>query len=103
MTVPVKVAAADERGILLQVPKALLPRGARRAGFVAHDLARYTAAQHLLKHTGSLEAVGEGRAVYAPHTKAGYRMPPSDLIFHTSSALVTKWRTREARRAGFIP
>jgi hypothetical protein len=31
------------------------------------------------------------------------RMPPSYLFFHTSSGVVTKWRTRQARREGFIP
>ena len=103
MVVPVAVNGADERGILLQVPNDLLPDGARRAGLVAHDFARYTAQQDLLKHTGWLEPTGEGKAVYAPHTKAGYRMPPSDLFFHTASGVVTKWRTRQARREGFIP
>jgi hypothetical protein len=103
MVIPVAVTGADARGILLQAPKDLLPDGARRAGLVAHDFARYTAEQDLLKHTGWLEATGEGAAVYAPHTKAGYRMPPSDLFFHTASGVVTKWRTRQARREGFIP
>lgn len=103
MVVPVAVNGADARGMLLQVPKDLLPDGARRAGLVAHDFARYTAEQDLLKHTGWLEATGEGTAVYAPHTKAGYRMPPSDLFFHMASGVVTKWRTRQARHEGFIP
>lgn len=103
VVVPVEVTGTDERGILLQAPEDLLPEGARRAGFVAHDFARYTAQQDLLKHTGWLEPSGGGKAVYAPHTKAGYRMPPSDLFFRTVSGVVTKWRTREARREGFIP
>jgi hypothetical protein len=100
---PVEVNGADERGILLQAPNDLLPDGGRRAGFLAHDFARYAAGQDLLKHTGWLEPTGGGAAVYAPHTRAGYRMPSSDLLFHTTSGVVTKWRTREARREGFIP
>jgi hypothetical protein len=102
MVVPVKVDRADERGILIVAPRGLLPDGARRAGFVAHDFARYTAGQDLLKHTGWLEATGDGVAVYAPHTQTGYRMPRSETFFHISSGAVTKWRARRARREGFI-
>ena len=101
--VPVGVDGSEERGILLQAPADLLPEGARRAGFLAHDFTRYAAGQDLLKHTGWLEPTGGGAAVYAPHTQAGYRMPASKLVFRTASGLVTKWRTREAKRAGFIP
>ena len=103
MVVPVEVNGTDERGILVQAPSDLLPNGGRRAGFVAHDFDRYTAGQDLLKHTGWLEPTGADMAVYAPHTQAGYRMPPFDSFFHLSSGVVTKWRTRQARRAVFIP
>jgi hypothetical protein len=103
MVAPVDVHGTDDRGIALRAPDGLLPEGGRRAGLLAHDFARYAAGQDLAKHTGWLERTGDGEAVYAPHTKSGYRMPRSNVVFHLSSAFVTKWRTRTARRAGFIP
>lgn len=100
---PAEVRGADDRGMLLRVPDGLVPDGGRRAGLLAHDFARYAAGQDLAKHTGWLESTGDGTAVYAPHTRSGYRMPSSKVVFRVSSAVVTKWRTRTARRAGFIP
>jgi hypothetical protein len=102
VVVPVEVLGAEERGIRLQAPKSMLPDGGRRAGLLAHDFARHAVGQNLAKHTGWLEPVGEGAALYAPHTRAGYHMPESRLLFKTASAIVTKWRAREARREGFI-
>ena len=100
---PVEVLGAEEGGIRLQAPKSMLPGGARRAGLLAHDFAPHAVGQNLAKHTGWLEPVGDGAAIYSPHTRAGYHMPASRLLFKTASAVVTKWRAREARREGFIP
>jgi hypothetical protein len=100
---PVDVRGTDQHGIRLQVPGDLLPDGGRRAGLLAHEFARYAKGQNLAKHTGWLEPTGDGGAVYAPHTKAGYHMPESTFLFRFASGLVTKQRTRQARRAGFIP
>jgi hypothetical protein len=103
VVVPVEVLGSEEGGIRLQAPKAMLPDGGRRAGLLAHDFARHAVGQNLAKHTGWLEPAGDGTAVYAPHTTAGYHMPASRLLFKTASAVVTKWRARQARREGFIP
>ena len=102
VVVPVDVQGSDERGIVIQAPADVLPDGGRRAGLLAHEFARHAKGQNLTKHTGWLEPMGDGTAVYAPHTKAGYRMPASMFIFRFASGLVTKQRTRQARRAGFI-
>jgi hypothetical protein len=69
---------------------------------VAHSFARYTYGQNQLKHTGWLEVDGE-RAVYAPHSKAGYWFPPSTLLYRFVTGLVTHRRLRGARGAGFVP
>jgi hypothetical protein len=103
VVVPVEILDSEEGGIRLQAPKAMLPDGGRRAGLLAHDFARHAIGQNLAKHTGWLEPVGEGTAVYAPHTSAGYDMPASKLLYNTASGAVTKWRARQARREGFIP
>jgi hypothetical protein len=43
---------------------------------------------------------GAPTAIYAPHTKAAYRMPPSRLVYRIAAGLVTRLRYRQARRAG---
>ena len=102
MVVPAEVGEAEEAGIGLQSPERTVPPGGRRAGFLAHSFARYTYGQNQLKHTGWLEVDGE-RVVYAPHTKAGYRFPPSTLLYRLVTGFVTHRRLRDARRAGFVP
>ena len=93
MVVPVDVHGADDRGLLLQAPDGLMPEGGRRAGLLAHDFARYATRQNLAKHTGWLEPTGDGEAVYAPHTQAGYRMPSR----RWSSASLPGWSRNGAR------
>jgi hypothetical protein len=53
-------------------------------------------------HTGWLESDGSDRVEYAPHTKAGYRLPPSRLAFIAGSASIAV-RMRKAREAGVAP
>jgi hypothetical protein len=53
-------------------------------------------------HTGWLEAGDDGTLVYAPHTKAGYRMPASRLLYPLIVGAFTRVRQREARKAGFL-
>jgi hypothetical protein len=102
LVVPVEVAGAEERGIVLAAPEGLVPPGARRAGLTAHSFARYTFGQNQRRHTGWLEAQ-PGSVVYAPHTEAGYRLPTSRLLYRTGAGFVTRRGYREARRAGFLP
>ena len=54
-------------------------------------------------HTGWLEAAAtEPRIVYAPHTDASYRFPESEAVYRLVSGLATRWRLRQAERAGVI-
>lgn len=103
VVVPVTVVGTDEDGIQLELPAGVdPPPGGRRAGFIGHSFARYTFGQDQLKHTGWMEALDGRRVVYAPHTKSGYRLPESTLLFHVLSGLVTRRGVRQARRAGFL-
>jgi hypothetical protein len=80
-----------------------IPAGGRRAGLTAHWFARYTVGQHLRHHTGWLEVDRSGHAVYAPHTRSGYRFPESKLVFRLASGFETRRGYREGRRAGVLP
>ena len=97
--VPVAGARATEAGLELDVPAAaMLPEGGRRAGLTAHAFHPRMVGQEQRVHTGWLE-VADGRATYAPHTRAGYRLPPSDALFVLGSASLAT-RMRAARKAG---
>jgi hypothetical protein len=102
--VPVEVAGTDARGIVLDPPDGLVPPGGRRAGLTGHWFSRQLTGQRLRKHTGWLEAEAEAkRVVYAPHTDAGYTLPPSTLAFRLAAGGATRYGLRGARRAGLVP
>ena len=96
---PVELGAVGDRGIDLRAPAGLVPPGGRRAGLTAHSFHRHVVGHEQHVHTGWLEAKGDG-AVYAPHTRRGYLLPPSKLIYKTAAGVVTRQRYRQARRAG---
>jgi len=97
---PVEIAGTEEHGIVLGAPEGLIPPGGRRAGFTAHWFADFNVGQRQRIHTGWLESEG-GRIVYAPHTRAGYYMPASKLVYKLAGGAVTNWGLRGARRRGF--
>jgi hypothetical protein len=82
MIVPVAIAGTEKQGVVLELPDGVaVPLGGRRAGLTAHSFARFTFGQNQRKHTGwMIPAPGERRVLYAPHTKAGYRLPYSRLL-----------------------
>ena len=53
-------------------------------------------------YTGWLESDGSDRVEYAPHTKAGYRLPTSKLAFVLASGSIA-FRMKRAREAGVAP
>jgi hypothetical protein len=100
MVVPVGVRDSDERGVRLRTPPDVVPPGGRRAGLTAHSFERYVVGHEQRIHTGWLEATDDGEAVYAAHTRRGYRLPRSKLIYAVASGVVTRRRHRDAERAG---
>ncbi len=99
--VPVEAAAADEAGVRLRVPPGSVPAGGRRAGLTAHRFWPRMVGQEQRIHTGWLTAEGDGTVNYSPHTRAGYRMPPSSLAYHLGCASLAP-RIRGARKAGLL-
>jgi hypothetical protein len=99
--VPVESAAADETGVRLRAPAESVPAGGRRAGLTAHRFWPRMVGQEQRIHTGWLTADGDATVNYAPHTRAGYRMPPSSLAYHLGCASLAL-RIRGARKAGLL-
>jgi hypothetical protein len=99
--VPATAVEVAETRVKLSVPAGSVPAGGRRAGLTSHEFQPRMVGQEQRVHTGWLEADGAGALEYAPHTKAGYRMPASDLAFTLGSASLA-FRMRKARQAGLV-
>jgi hypothetical protein len=104
VVVPVEAGSAVEEGVELELPAGVAaPPGGRRAGLVGHWFSKGVIGQEQYIHTGWLEVDPNGRAIYAPHTKAGYLMPKSKLVYKIAVGAATRSRLRAGRRAGVIP
>ena len=97
--IPTAAIGAGDSGAELRVPAGSVPAGGRRAGLTSHQFQPRMIGQEQRVHTGWLESDGADKVVYAPHTKAGYRLPPSKLAFIMASASIA-FRMKKARTAG---
>ena len=97
--VPVSAVETADSGVKLNVPAGSVPTGGRRAGLTSHQFQPRMIGQEQRVHTGWLESDGADRVDYAPHTKAGYRLPASKLAFILGSSSIA-FRMRKAREAG---
>ena len=103
---PVVVSArpvgAERQGLLLDVAPGLVPAGGRRAGVLAHSFHPGNVGMSERVHTGWLTPdAGASRVLYAPHTKAGFTIPPSRRAFQVAAGAGTRRGMRQARRRGF--
>jgi hypothetical protein len=97
--VPVRAEGSGDRGVALSAP-AGVPVGGRRAGLTSHSFRPRMIGQEQRIHTGWL-SVDESGIVYAPHTRAGYRLPPSKALYTIACAALAT-RMRGARKAGLV-
>lgn len=97
--VPVSAARAEDSAVVLNVPAGSVPVGGRRAGLTSHQFQPRMIGQEQRVHTGWLESDGSDRVAYAPHTKAGYRLPSSKLAFILGSGSIA-FRMRKAQQVG---
>jgi hypothetical protein len=96
---PAAAVAATASAVELSVPPGCVPPGGRRAGLTSHQFQPRMIGQEQRVHTGWLQSDGSDRARYAPHTKAGYRLPASKLAFALASGSIAL-RMGNAREAG---
>ena len=100
--VPVAAVEVGGPGVELTVPTGSVPAGGRRAGLTSHRFQPRMIGQEQRVYTGWLESDGSDRVQYAPHTKAGYRLPRSKLAFTLASGSIA-FRMKKAREAGVAP
>ena len=102
LPVVVPAGVREDAGVLvLDVAAGLLPPGGRRAGLTSHRFEPRMYGQEQRIHTGWLDIDG-GMARYAPHTKSGYRLPASQLLFNFAAGAGTRLGLRAARKAGVV-
>ncbi len=95
---PVSRASATDQGLELEVPAGTVPDGGRRAGLTSHWFKPRMVGQEQRIHTGWVE-VGDGKIVYSPHTRSGYKLPASKTLMTLGSASLAT-RMGKARAAG---
>jgi nitroimidazol reductase NimA-like FMN-containing flavoprotein (pyridoxamine 5'-phosphate oxidase superfamily) len=100
LVVSARVDGAGEQGLQLTVPAANLPPGGRRAGLTSHWFVPRMHGQEQRINTGWLTSDGGERGLYAPHTKAGTRLPPSRALFDLGAGAATRLGIRGARKLG---
>ncbi len=99
VAVSVGAGAVGPEGVELAIPESVRPEGARRAGLTAHEFMPRMIGQEQHIYTGWLD-VADGRAVYAPHTRAGYKLPASKTLFTLAAGGGTRAGIRKAREKG---
>jgi hypothetical protein len=97
MVRPVDVGEHGEKGIGVATAGSPLPPGGRRAGVLGHRYGPQLVGIEVRQHTGWLSV--DGRAVYAPHTEQGFRVPASKTVYLLASGLLAKRGVRRARAA----
>jgi hypothetical protein len=99
--VPVSTAHAAADGLRLDLAPGAVPLGARRAGLTSHEFWPQMLGQEQRIHTGWLSADDQGSVRYSPHTKSGYRLPRSKLLYNLGCASIARGM-RGARKAGLV-
>jgi hypothetical protein len=102
MVVSVSASGAGAEGASLLIPDSVRPPGARRAGLTAHAFAPRMIGQEQRIYTGWLEVGEDGRSSYAPHTRAGYKLPRSQALFVLAAGAGTRAGIRKARERGLV-
>lgn len=98
VVLPVRLEESGDDGMVLACD-APLPPGGRRAGVLAHSYRPKLVGISTRQYTGWLEVGEDGRALYAPHTEAGYAAPPVKTLLLLANGWVAKKGVRAARRA----
>lgn len=99
--IPASVVEAGPAGVGLRVPPGSVPPGERRAGLTSHWFRPRMIGQEQRIHTGWMSREDGSRVLYSPHTKAGYRLPPSKALYTLACATLAT-RMRAARKAGLV-
>jgi hypothetical protein len=95
---PVADPGVVDNGLVFKNPANLLPHGARRAGFLAHDFRPGLIGLSTATHTGWL-AVNE-TALWTPHTRHGFVAPPNKTLLLIGNGAAARWGYRKALRQG---
>jgi len=102
MAVAVEAGAVGPEGVALTIPESVRPAGARRAGLTTHEFKPRMIGQEQRIYTGWLD-IDRDHAVYAPHTRAGYKLPASKALFTLAAGGGTRAGIRKARERGLAP
>jgi hypothetical protein len=98
--VPVSVERHGADGLTL-ASAAGLAAGGRRAGLLAHAYRPKLIGLESRQYTGWLEG-GDGEALYAPHTEAGFKAPANKTVLLLANGFMARRGLAKARKEGRV-
>jgi hypothetical protein len=100
LVLPTQTSGRSGDALRLDVPSALLPRGARRAGFMAHDFHAGLVGLSNATHTGWLQAGGERQVRWTPHTRHAFTAPPNKTLLLLANGFMARRGYKQAIKQG---
>jgi hypothetical protein len=100
LVLPTQCAGRSGDALRLDVPSPLLPRGRRRAGFMAHDFHPGLVGLSNATHTGWLDADGNRQVRWTPHTRHAFTAPPNKTLLLLANGLMARRGYRQAIKQG---
>ncbi len=100
LVLPTQTSGRSGDALRLDVPSPLLPRGSRRAGFLAHDFRPELVGLANATHTGWLEAGGERQVRWTPHTRHAFTAPPNRTLLLLGNGLMARRGYKKAIAQG---
>jgi hypothetical protein len=96
--VPITVTTRVGNGLVVVNETRLMPRGGRRAGFLAHDFRAKLIGLSTATHTGWLSVDQE--ALWTPHTRHAFAAPPNKTLLLIGNGAAARWGYWQALRHG---
>ena len=100
LVLPTQTSGRGGDALRLDVPSPLLPRGSRRAGFLAHDFRPGLVGLANATHTGWLQAGGERQVRWTPHTRRAFVAPPNKTLLLLANGFMARRGYRKALAQG---
>jgi hypothetical protein len=101
LVLPARAYGRSGDALRLDVWSSLLPRGGRRAGYVAHDFRPKLIGLSNATHTGWLEVDDDERRVrWTPHTRHAFVAPPNKTLLLLGNGFLARQGYKQALKEG---
>jgi hypothetical protein len=100
LVLPARAYGRSGDALRLDVWSSLLPRGGRRAGYVAHDFRPKLIGLSNATHTGWLEVDDDRQVRWTPHTRHAFVAPPNKTLLLLGNGFLARQGYKQALKEG---